>query len=323
MRIGSSLTAVSWIPRDMAAEIPRLPWDLGVTYHDRPPPDTLDDVRRWLARGRGRFAHELRAWIDVRDGVVAGYGSAGRGYVATRPHPPRDVSVYFPDVALPDLRPAPDAHPDRVRFAQTAGGRAGVPAPRPPGDPGCVRLAAPFVWSTLSLTLRADGSRHLALDACSPIGCHAVYDHTGDLVATAGPTHGRTGPSRAAAPPWGDEDSPVVLAAVRAALEREVPPPGGTTGALPGGTTGPPPGGAARPPVRRLDAGEPLGGLTGPGERLVLVLDGRLAVEVHAQRLAEVAAGAVVDVAALRRGGGRTAVLRAVAPCRVSVAVRA
>ena len=51
-----------------------------------------------------------------------------------------------------------------MRFVQTTGGRTALPAPRPVRRPPYVQWQAPLVWTTLSLTLHADGRAEYALE---------------------------------------------------------------------------------------------------------------------------------------------------------------
>ena len=44
-----------------------------------------------------------------------------------------------------------------MRFVQTTGGRTGVPAPRRVRRKPFIQWQAPLVWTTLSLTIYADG----------------------------------------------------------------------------------------------------------------------------------------------------------------------
>jgi hypothetical protein len=53
-------------------------------------------------------------------------------------------------------RPPPDER--RVRLRQTCGGRTALPMPRRVAHAPYVRLQSPLVWTTLSLTLRSDGT---------------------------------------------------------------------------------------------------------------------------------------------------------------------
>ena len=71
MRVESSVLSVlsvSWIASEAIVGLPRLPFDLGVTHYDEPPPDDVLDPEPLLRDDRVRFVNQLRAWIEV-DGV--------------------------------------------------------------------------------------------------------------------------------------------------------------------------------------------------------------------------------------------------------------
>jgi hypothetical protein len=84
--------------------------------------------------------------------------------------------------------PPPDARPDvdallaaDASFTQTAGGHTGAPAPRPLRHPPYWRLTAPMAWSTVSLTLHADGTSGVEPAVASPFPRHYRYDAAGHL----------------------------------------------------------------------------------------------------------------------------------------------
>ena len=58
VRIESSVTSVSWIPREAIEGMVKLPFELGVAHYDQPPPDRLDDLDGLLASSAIRFANE-------------------------------------------------------------------------------------------------------------------------------------------------------------------------------------------------------------------------------------------------------------------------
>jgi hypothetical protein len=68
VRIESSVTSVSWIPREAIDGMVRLPFELGMAHYDLPPPDHLDDMGGLLERSAVRFANELYLLFD---GVLA------------------------------------------------------------------------------------------------------------------------------------------------------------------------------------------------------------------------------------------------------------
>jgi hypothetical protein len=303
MRVESSVTSVSWIPREAIEGYSRLPWDLGIAHYDPPPPDVLDDVEGLLAADAARFANQLRAWVEVQDGQITEYGQAGRGLIGRTRVRLAGARLQFAAVAFPDLRPKPEVGDGWVRFAQTTGGRPGMPVPRRVRNR--VRVVGPLVWSTLALRIRADGSSEFEVVGASPFPRHWIYDQAGRLAAKSGLIdfrrwHLEATPQRS---PWGDEESPAVVTAVESALERQL------SRLIVG----------ADPPFRRLQPQEALVEQGEAGEELFLLFDGVLAVEADGRTIAEVGPGAILGEMALLRGGRRTATLRAVTPCRVAV----
>src|SRR5215831_11819882 len=72
-------TCLSWIPPTAVQGVFSLPFGLGITHYDQPPPDELPDVEQLLATDAIRFANQLHAWIEVEDGRVTSYGMSGQG----------------------------------------------------------------------------------------------------------------------------------------------------------------------------------------------------------------------------------------------------
>ena len=137
--------------------------------------------------------------------------------------------------------------PGWVRFDQTWGGR--TVAQRLPkvtcGRRSC-GFAPPVAWTTLELTLHADGQVDGRLVGASPFPRHWVYDT--DRAPRRDGRRSRTGrPGPVQRPeahtPWGEEDSPAFVTTVQSALE---------SGVRSCSCAG------ARPAVRRLRAGEVL-----------------------------------------------------------------
>lgn len=311
MRVESSVTSISWIPSEAITALPRVMFDLGVTHYDDPPPDAVDDLDALLAADRFRFANELRAWIDVEGGRVVGAGHAGRGLVSASRVAVGPARVVFAPTTFPELRNEPELGGAEARFVQTVGGRTGLVAPRRVDRRPWIQLQAPTVWTTLALTIRADGTSDFEVVGASPFPRHWVYDGSGALVAKVGTTrfeewwHHSFGTHT----PWGDEESPALLTAAETALERRL------SVVLMHGSR--------RPRFRKLDPGDCLVHQGEPGDELFLLLDGVAAVEVDGEPLAEVGPGAVLGERALLDGGRRTATVRATTPCRVAVATAA
>jgi hypothetical protein len=306
VRIESSVTSLSWIPSEAVTGMTRLPFEMGVAHYDAPPPDRLDDLEALRLADRFRFANDLRAWIEVEDGRIVRWGQEGRGHIGSTTVRMGPRAVTFQAVAFPDIRPEPEVSDAAVRFVQTAGGRTGVPAPRTVRRPPFVQVAAPLAWSTLALTIRADGTSEWEVPGASPFPRHWIYDHTGALAAKTGMIDFeqwyRTAFGKHS--PWGDEDSPALVTVAETALEREL-----SKRIMRAG---------ARPEILGLEAGELLVRQGDPGEAIFLLLDGVLDVEVDGAKLAEVGPGAILGERAVLEGGRRTATLRAVTPVKVA-----
>jgi hypothetical protein len=308
MRLSSSITSVSWIPSEAIPGLTRLPFDLGVTHYDDPPPGRIGDLDEMRRTGAFRFANHLAAWIEVEDHKIVGHGYSGRGYISSTRVRLGRAGLEFQPIALPDLQRTPEVHEDRVRFAQTTGGRTGVPAPRRARGRPFVRIAAPVVWTTLSLTLFSDGRLQWELSGASGFPRHWVYDHEGSLVAKSGLTtfeewyHS----GHEARSPWGNVDSPAFVTMAETALEREL-----STTIMRSGK---------KPRVGTLRPGDVLVREGEQGKDIFLLLDGMLRVDVAGQTVAELGPGAVVGERAVLEGGRRTSTLTALTPCRVALA---
>jgi hypothetical protein len=142
MRIESSVTSLSWIPQGAVEGFNRLSFGLGVAHFDPPPPEVLGDLDELQAHDRFRFANRLEAWIEVQDGRIVGAGQRGGGRINVTRVGYGPASIAFAPIVLPDLRPDPEIGPTWARFAQTAGGQTGFPAPRAAGSPSGIGPAA-------------------------------------------------------------------------------------------------------------------------------------------------------------------------------------
>jgi hypothetical protein len=307
MRIESSVTSVSWIPSEAIEGLAKLPFEAGLTHYDQPPPDVLDDLDAWRRNDRFREANELRAFIDVEDGRIVGFGHLGQGHIGSTTVRVGPAAVRFPAVHFPDLRPEPVVGPTSVRFVQTVGGRMGVPTPRPVPRKPYFQVWAAVAWTTLALTVNADGTSAYELVGASPFPRHWIYDNSGALVAKSGTIDFKTwfNDSFGAHTPWGDRDSPALVTTVETALERHL-----SQTIMQAGKS---------PEIRILKPGDTLVEQGQPGQELFVLLDGVLSVGVDGQEIAEIGPGAILGERALLEGGARTSTLRAVTRCRVAV----
>jgi hypothetical protein len=173
--------------------------------------------------------------------------------------------------------------------------------------PPFVKFEAPTVWSTLSLTIHADGTSEFELLGASAFPRHWVYDAAGKLAAKAGLADFKDWWRNAFGKhtPWGDEDSPALVTAVETALEREL------AGKIMHG--------GEKPVVRKLKEGALLTEQGQQGEEVFLLLNGVVAVLVDGEPIADVGPGAILGERAALEDGLRTSTLRALT--RVTVAV--
>jgi hypothetical protein len=309
MRVESSVTSVSWIPSEaVTGAVLKGTFDSGITSYDDPPPDVIDDLDQWRAEGRFRFANRLRAWAEIEHGKIVDAGCSGGGLMGATTVRLAKLRATFQPVALPDLHPEPTRTDTEVTFVQTTGGRTGLPAPRRVKHPPFVQFRAPTVWTTLALTIRADGTTSFEVLGASKFPRHWVYDHDQQIAAKVGLANFKEWYRDAFGKhtPWGDQDSKALVTAVETALERQL-----SVTIMSGG---------ARPEIRTIKEGEFLVHQGDPGDSLFLLLDGVLSVTMDGENVAEVGPGVVLGERAVLEGGIRTASLQASTPVRVAVA---
>jgi hypothetical protein len=307
MRHESCVTSLSWIPSEAVTGGARVAFDTGVTHYDDPPPGELGDIEELRVADRFRFANVLRAWIDVDgSGRITGSGYDGGGLIGSTIVRLGGLQHRFQAVQLPDLQRDPEQGDGWVRFAQTVGGRTGLPAPRRVRRRPFIQWQAPLVWTTLSLTLHADGRAEFAMTGASPFPRHWVYDGDGQLSHKSGLTDYRDWYRKSFGrhSPWGDEDSAALVTAVETALERSL-----SVQLMHG---------SAKPRIKRLRAGDALVRQGEPGTDIYLVLDGVIRVERDGERLAEYGPGSLQGERAHLEGGVRTSSLIAVTACKVA-----
>ena len=304
MRFESSVTAISWIPSEAVEGLPKIPFSMGVVHYDEPPPDVIDDLEAMTGADAFREANELHAFIEVEDGKIVDYGHLGGGHLGVTKVKlgPREVSV--PAIPMPTLQPEPKVGDGWVRFTQTAGGRTGMPAPRHVHGKPFFQISSALAWTTLSLTLYADGSSEHELVGASTFPRHWVY-REGKLVEKSGLIDFKEWYRKAFGEntPWGKEDSEPFVTAVETALERDL----SKTIMRSGGSSKP----------RTLDIDDTLVEQGDTSNELYLLLDGVLSAEVDGETVAEIGPGAVLGERAVLEGGARTATLRAVTPAKV------
>jgi len=323
VRIESSVTSVSWIPSEaVTGLVLKGTFDSGLAHYDEPPPERIasrDALEALRERDGFRFANHLAAWIETdADGHVVDGGYCGGGLITTTTVRLAKFRATFAPLALPDIHHEPQAgvDPERsvegrvetMRFVQTTGGHTGLPAPRRVSRPPFVQLRAPTVWTTLALTICADGTSSFEVVGASKFPRHWVYDDRGEIAAKVGLAQFKDWYRTAFGKytPWGDRDSPALVTAVESALERRL-----STTIMAGDE---------KPEIRSIKRGRYLVRQGDPGTDLFLVLDGVLSVQVDADPISELGPGAILGERAVLEGGVRTASLQARTDVRVAVA---
>jgi hypothetical protein len=308
-RVEATATCLSWIPPQAVEGMFKLPFGLGVAHYDKPPPDSAPDVAGLLAADAIRFANQLQAWVEVRDGEITDYGMSGHGRLGSTTVRLGSRALTFAGVAMPDLVAPPEVHPGRVRFAQTAGGHTGAVVPRHVRHAPFARLTAPIAWSTVALTIHADGSSLAELAGASCFPRHYLYDTEGNLTHKSALISYRHWLRRAEHEdsPWSGVAHPVPVAHVRDTAERSL----ADVILVSGGYR-----------QHRLPAGARLSEAPIAETEVHVLLDGLLVIEFDGKPIAEVGPGAIFDPAKRTQVSKAHVTVRAKTPCRLAVLAR-
>jgi hypothetical protein len=307
MRHKSSITSLSWIPSEAVEGSMKVPFEAGMAHYDPPPPEQIESLKQLRDDDRFRFANVLEAWIETgAKGAITDYGYSGGGMMGSTTVKLGPLARTFEAIGLPTIQRKPQKGKGWVRFTQTTGGRTGVPAPRRVRRKPFIQWQAPLVWTTLTLTLHADGHTEGSLEGCSRFPRHWVYDSDGALSHKSGLADFKDWYRKSFGrhTPWGDQDSRALVTAVESALERRL-----SEQVMRGGE---------KPQVRKLKAGTALVEQGETGNDVFLLLDGVLRVEHDGERLAEYGPGALLGERAHLEDGRRTSTLVAVTACRVA-----
>jgi hypothetical protein len=311
MKIESSVTSLSWIPSEAVKGLSKVGFTMGPLHYDDPLPDAigdLDELEELREADRFRFGNRLAGWIEVEDGKVVAHGQEGGGLMGSTTLTVGPASATFAGFLLPEMRPEPEVGETSVTFRQTVGGCTGVPAPRPVRHKPFVQYRAPTVWTTLALTIHADGRSEFAVEGASKFPRHWVYDNDLKLAQKSGLAEYKEwfAHSFGERTPWGDQDSPAMMAEVESALEREM------SGVIMRG--------GGKPKYRKFKEGETVWEQGDEGTTVCLLLDGILEVVVDGESVATLGPGALIGERAVLEGGRRTATLTAQTKVRVAEA---
>jgi hypothetical protein len=261
--------------------------------------------RRDAPTGRVRFANRLAAWIEVDGGEITGSGYSGGLIMGVTPLTAGPFRLMLPTKRNPEIRHEPQVIEDEVTFVQTVGNRPGFSIVRPSVHWPFI-LTRPFtIWTTVELTIQAEGSARQRLVGASPFPRHWLYDDGGELVEKAALTRAslwlRT--VFGTHTPWGGEDEAPVTAQPESEVERAL------SEQIMRGDCG--------PAIRSLQAGDFLFRQAEEATSIALILDGNFEVRVDDEVVGRVGPGTVVGERAALEGGRRTADLRALTDARV------
>ena len=188
MRIEGSVTAISWIPSEAIEGMPKLPFELGIGHYDEPPPDRIaeGDLERLRDADRFREANLLRGWIEVEDGKIVDCGYEGGGLVGSTTFRLGPKAIVVPGVAFEILRPSRRSPTTasascRPSAAARASRRRGASSGKP-----FFQIHSATAWTTLALTIRADGTVEHELVGASPFPRHWIYGNDGELAHKSG-----------------------------------------------------------------------------------------------------------------------------------------
>ena len=182
----------------------------------------------------------------------------------------------------------------------------GLPTPRPVPHKPFVQFWPSIAWTTLALTINADGTVSHEVVGASPFPRHWIYDHDGKLIEKSAIIDFRKwfNESYGDRTPWGDTDSDAVVTAVG---------PRSSDSSRRRSCRA-----AQKPKIRSLKEGDALVEQGKPGSEVYLILDGMFVVEVDGVKVGEVGPGAVVGERSALERGLRTATLWAATKARVA-----
>src|SRR5215469_7454479 len=222
MQITRSATSVSWIPSDSIPGLLKIPMEKGIMHYDPPPPLALTDLEGMRHRGEFRLANILRAWIHVEDGTIRDYGYAGGAILGVTPFTAGPLRMMLPTKPNPVIQHPPRLTGDAVTFIQTVGNRPVFSFLRPSAHWPFL-LTRPFtIWTTIELTINADGTYRQHLAGASPFPRHWLYDNGGRLVQKSALTRSKVWLRTVFGThtPWGGQDQVPAVAPPETELER-------------------------------------------------------------------------------------------------------
>jgi hypothetical protein len=204
-----------------------------------------------------------------------------------------------------DIQWSPAVDGSEAVFVQTSGGRPGFSFLKPTWRWPFL-VTRPFtIWTTLRMTINADGACTGEIIGASPFPRHWLYDNDGQLLQKSALTRNQVWARTVFGThtPWGGEDEAPEVAEPETRLER----------ALADRIMQ-----DAQPTIRTMRPGDFLFRQNEQAASVVLVLDGVFEVRVDGRVVGQVGPGGVVGERAPLEGGRRTADVQATTDTRVA-----
>lgn len=306
MEHSSQVTSLSWIPSETVTGVNKVAFGSGFTHYDDPPPDEIDNLEKLCEADVFRFANRLSAQISVENGKVVSGKYTGGCLMGSTTIALGPIRSTFAAAELPTIQSPVEITDSYARFVQTTGGHTALPAPRTVRAAPYFAFEAPTVWTTLSLTINADGTSQFELIGASPFPRHWIYNQDDILSAKAGLadfkmwwTH-----SFGKNTPWGDNESEALMTEVETALEREL-----STHIMRG---------SEKPEFRKIRAGAELMTQGQQDDDIFLILNGVIEVICDGVKLAELGPGTIVGERAFLENSVRTSTVKAITNVKVA-----
>ncbi len=327
------IASVSWIPQGEVPPLWAAAFEAGVLHYDPEPKPCHEDRSELDATHDFRFSNRFAAQIRVENGDIIDfdYGPDDTRYGVTTVRLP-GFHHAFASVPFPTLRRSATIERDDqgtfVRFTQTAGCRAALPAPRPVPARPFVQFVMPPIWTTLSILLRADGRGETQMLACSQFPRHHFY-RNGERFdmgpATDFDSWNRDGWGRGN--PWRVQKADAALISPRVPTYwTDETAAGLVHAAFPGVPTRQAGVLARRLRLRDLRPGEVLLRQGEAGDTAYIILEGRVEVVTGPRDeetvVGELGSGSLVGEIALLTGQPRTATVRPLTPTWVAAITR-
>jgi hypothetical protein len=307
MRFESQVTSISWIPNATIPGLNKVVFDSGFTHYDEQPPLVIENIEILRDADVFRFANVLRASVDVEDGKIVSGEYHGGCVMGATTVSMKIAHATMDAVEFPVIQREVEITENSARFVQTVGGHTGLPAPRRTSRFPFFAFSAPTVWTTLGLTIFADGSSEFDLVGASAFPRHWIYNSDHEVTAKVGLADFRKWWRKSFGPhtPWKNNEHPAFVTEVETPVEMKLHHKIMNE--------------MDKPRFRRYRKGKYLTIQGEPGDEVFLIIDGVVSVEHNGEKLGELGPGTVLGERASLEKGLRTSSLKALTNVKVAV----